>query len=165
MAASVVKCCVFLFGNSARGDDALGERLYEILQRDWDAHNIERNNLDLKLIMGFQLEPEHIFDLRDADLGIFVDAHRDGNSGVRWRETAAGTQLQFSTHHLPVESLLFLYESTFGNSAPPCYLLSIAGNAFELGAELSAAAQCNLQIAHRLILEKLQAAARRQALS
>ena len=156
---------MFLFGNSARGDDALGERLYERLQQDWDAHNIERHNLDLKLIMGFQLEPEHIFDLRDADLGIFVDAHHDGSSGIQWREIAAGTTLQFSTHNLPVESLLFLYESTFSCSTPPCYLLSIAGESFELGADLSAAAQRNLQTAHELILEKLQAAAQRRVLS
>lgn len=153
MDISATSICIFCFGNSARGDDALGEHLHARLQ-----HKIIRNPdayAHLQLMLDFQLEPEHIFDLQGATAAIFVDAHHHPDSGVHWRPVHPGTQLHFSSHHLPPESLLFLYEQTFGQPAPPCFLLSMGGTQFELGAPISEKASAHLEQAERLLEEKL----------
>lgn len=156
MAASAADCCIFLFGNAARGDDALGEQLHALLQQELTRTESSLNTASIRLIADFQLQPEHIFDLKDARLGIFVDAHHDAASGVQWRQIHSGSQLQFSSHSLPVESLLFLYETSFAQVPPPCYLMTMGGEQFELGTGLSPTAQHNLQTAYPLLLEKLE---------
>lgn len=149
MATSPADIAIFCFGNAARGDDALGEHMHAFLQSQLP------DNPGIRLICDFQLEPEHIFDLQGARAGIFIDAHEDAASDVQWTEVKAGTTLTISSHHLPAESLLYLYEETFGEPAPPCYLLTLAGENFELDEGLSATAQRNLRTAQDLILEKL----------
>lgn len=144
---------MFLFGNAARGDDALGERLHDLLQLHFGQAQGQYEHV--RLIGDFQLEPEHIFDLHDADIGIFVDASEDAASGVQWQSVSIGSQLHFSSHHLPPESLLFLYLSTFEQPPPPCYLLTMGAEQFELGTELSATAQHNLAAAFTVLQEKL----------
>lgn len=153
MATSPVDFALFCFGNRARGDDALGEHLHDFL-RDWlTRHPAWQSRL--RLVCDFQLEPEHIFDLHDARCGIFIDAHHPPDSGVQWRPVSTGTQLSLSSHHLPPESLLFLYENTFAKPAPPCFLLSMGGESFELEEALSPTAQRNLHSAQQLILKKI----------
>lgn len=157
MAPSPPSICIFCFGNSARGDDALGEHLHARLQQKLARHPERYGNL--QLVLDFQLAPEHIFDLHSADIGIFIDAHENADSGVQWQAVTTGSQLHFSSHHLPPESLLFLYEETFEKPAPRCYLLSMGGEVFELGAGLSTTAQAHLDQAEILLEEKLQALA------
>lgn len=153
MAPSPARISIFLFGNEARGDDALGEHLHAMLQETFAADPAAYAHI--QLILDFQLAPEHIFDLKTADCGIFVDAHTDADSGVQWQAVQPGSQLHFSSHHLPPESLLFLYQSTFAEPPPPCYLLSLGGESFELEQTLSATAQHHLAVAFELIQEKL----------
>ncbi|MEZ5507074.1 MAG: hypothetical protein R3F47_03170 [Gammaproteobacteria bacterium] len=153
MAPSPTRISIFLFGNEARGDDALGEHLHAMLQETFAADPAAYAHI--QLILDFQLAPEHIFDLKSTDCGIFVDAHTDADSGVQWQRVQPGSQLHFSSHYLPAESLLFLYESTFGEPPPPCYLLSLGGESFELEQTLSATAQQHLAVAFKLIQEKL----------
>lgn len=149
MATSPADITIFCFGNTARSDDALGEHMHAFLQSQLPDSN------GVRLICDFQLEPEHIFDLQGARAGIFIDAHEDASSDVQWSEVKAGSTLTISSHHLPAESLLYLYEETFGAPAPPCYLLTLAGASFELEEGLSETAQRNLRAAQDLILEKL----------
>ena len=156
MAASAADCCIFLFGNAARGDDALGEQLHTLLRQELARTDSLLNTIAIRLVADFQLQPEHIFDLKDARLGVFVDAHHDASSGVQWRQIQPGSQLQFSSHSLPVESLLFLYATSFAQAPPPCYLMTMGGEQFELGAGLSPTAQRNLQTAYPMLLEKLE---------
>lgn len=155
MALSPPSICIFCFGNSARGDDALGEHLHARLQEKLTRHPERYDNV--RLVLDFQLAPEHIFDLHGADLGIFIDAHENADSGVQWHPVTTGSQLHFSSHHLPPESLLFLYEQTFEKPAPHCYLLSMGAEGFELGDSLSATAQAHLDQAEKLLEEKLRA--------
>ena len=154
MAVSPVRICILCFGNSARGDDALGEALFHWLQQQ--AQQQLTLFANVKSILGFQLQPEQIFDLRDADIGIFVDARANASKAVSWTEVSAGSQLHFSSHHVPPDSLLFLYEETFRTQAPRCFQLEIGAQCFELGAPLSAAASRNLQQAQALLLGKLK---------
>lgn len=155
MAASAASICIFCFGNGARGDDGLGEALFALLQQDRQQQPVLFT--DVELVLDFQLAPEHIFDLHRASVGIFVDAQSEADSGVQWERVEKGSQLHFSSHHLPPESLLFLYEETFQVPAPPCYLLSMGAASFELGAPLTPTAVNNLQQAHQLLLQKLAA--------
>lgn len=153
MDTSPADYAIFCFGNSARGDDALGEHMHTFLQQHFNHHPALANRV--RLIGDFQLEPEHLFDLKDARCGIFVDAHQDIDTGVQWYAVKAGTTLCISSHHLPVESLLYLYEETFGEDAPPCFMLTMGGERFELEENLSARAQQHLAQAKTLLLEKL----------
>ncbi len=152
MDTSPVDFAIFCFGNTARGDDALGEYMHRFLQEQMTQTGLADR---VRLIGDFQLEPEHIFDLKGARCGIFVDAHQDASTGVQWYAVKAGTTLSISSHHLPVESLLYLYEETFAEDAPPCFMLTMGGEQFELEENLSECAQRHLAQAKKLLLEKL----------
>ena len=146
---------LFFFGNPDRGDDAAGETLYQWSKDYFSDQAKLAEGLKLRLTYDFQLEPEHIFDLDGSDLGIFIDCHSSSDQPVLWQPIAVGSQLMFSSHSVTAESLLFLFESTLHQPAPPCYLLGIRGAEFGLGRVLSqdtlkAIEQAKLQLAHRL---------------
>lgn len=65
------KVVVLCYGNPSRGDDALAPLLYE--------HLVELFSMreDLLLVNDFQLQIEHIVDISQADLVLFIDAHSD----------------------------------------------------------------------------------------
>ncbi len=157
MAVSAVNVCIFCFGNSARGDDGLGEALYDALLTE----QLRSPQLfaHVHLSLGFQLQPEQVFDMEGADMVIFVDAQTGTREPVTWTPIQPGTQLQFTTHHLPAESLLFLFQKTFNKSAPRSFQLGIAAHQFELGSGLSTPARQNLRLAQQLLLDQLKACA------
>ncbi|RLU01543.1 hypothetical protein [Ketobacter sp.] len=146
---------LFFFGNPDRGDDAVGEALYQWAQHYFTQPDKLAAGIELRQVLDFQLEPEHIFDLEGSALGIFVDCHAASEKAVTWQAVPVGSQLMFSSHSLTAESLLFLYENTLQQPAPPCYLLGIRGEDFSLGKAMSPATQkalelAKLQLAHRL---------------
>jgi hydrogenase maturation protease len=140
------------WGNPGRGDDALGPRLLEQLEADaasrpeWARHGF---------VSDFQLQPEHALDLDGAAQVLFVDASASIPEAFRLSRVAAAPDGSFTTHALSPQALLAVREQIAGEKAPPAWLLAVRGDAFELGAPLSAHAEARLSGAAQLARELL----------
>lgn len=142
---------VFGYGNPSRGDDALGPLLLERLERRlaeslrWAAGGIE-------FLTDFQLQVEHALDLAGRRLVLFVDAH--ATCAPPWTLSALveAEDASYTTHALSPAALLRVYRQINGTLPPPCFLLGIRGERFELGEDLSPAAAVHLDAALELAL-------------
>ena len=155
---------VLAVGNPSRGDDALGPRLLDALRAagaDLDGQ--------VELLGDFQLQIEHVLDLRGRRAVLFVDAARparpeardggdggDGGngaacpgpepctSGLTLQRLRPATTLPVLSHALEPAAVLHV-AARLGEPMPPAWLLAIEGERFELGADLSAAARTRLR--------------------
>ncbi|MEQ1805224.1 MAG: hydrogenase maturation protease [Burkholderiaceae bacterium] len=135
---------VFAIGNASRGDDALGPALAAALrEQGWfDDGRTE-------LIETFQLQVEHALELSHRRAVLFVDAARSASKpGVRLQSLACAARdaTPFS-HALPPAALLAVHQRINEGAAPPCWLLAIDGERFELGAPLTPLARIGLATA------------------
>ena len=141
--ARVPALLVFGWGNRSRGDDALGplcvERLRETVPTGVDAEFLD----------DYQLQVEHALDLAGRRRILFVDA------SVRCAGPFEVTSLQpardasFTSHTLSPQALMQVFADLNGTSPPPCSLLAIRGERFELGEPPGVAALANLDAACR----------------
>ncbi|MDD4914586.1 MAG: hydrogenase maturation protease [Methylococcales bacterium] len=133
---------VIACGNPSRGDDALGPLLLDFIERQADLSAVE-------LLSDFQLQIEHALDLQNRELVLFADATVSANAAFRLEEIRAEQDRSYTSHAMSPAAVLQVYHNTIGPMPPPCFLLSIQGTNFELGEQLSANAQHNLQLACR----------------
>ncbi len=141
---------VFGWGNPSRGDDALGPLFVE---------RIEAMNLPgVECLTDFQLQVEHALDLHDRRRVLFVDASIAAAAPFTAERIEAAKDESFSTHAISPQSVLQVYRDLEDEEAPPCWLLAIRGERFELGEPPSDAAQQNLEAALRWATEWLVAA-------
>lgn len=140
---------VFGYGNPSRGDDALGPLLIEYIQDRFDAAYID-------LLTDFQLQIEHALDLDNRELVLFVDASAACAAPFELAELKPALDIGYTTHALHPASVMAVYQSIRKQSPPPCFLLAIKGEAFELGEGLSANAERHLQQAESLVAGLLQ---------
>lgn len=138
---------VFGYGNPSRGDDAVGPLVLDYLAEHLDLPRIE-------LLSDFQLQIEHALDLQDRELVIFVDAAENCPDSFTYTPLSPAQDRSYSSHALSPAALLSVYQSVSKQPIPPCFLLSIQAEAFELGTGLSERCRANLQHACRF-LEKL----------
>lgn len=138
---------VFAWGNDARGDDGLGPALGDHIEARWP---------DVTLVTGYQLQIEDALNLSGYDVALFIDAGRSTPAPYRFYETAAAPGINSGSHALSPESLLDV-AARIGVTAPPAFVLCVAGTEFELGMPLSAPACANLAAA-RAFLDRLLAA-------
>jgi len=132
---------VFGWGNPARGDDALGPLFVE---------RIAALQLPgVECLTDFQLQVEHALDLDGRRLVLFVDASLDTAAPFSLRKLAPAAGANFGSHALAPEAILQTYIELQDRDPPPCYLLAIRGETFDLGTELSAAAAAHLETALR----------------
>ncbi|OAN49861.1 Ni/Fe hydrogenase [Paramagnetospirillum marisnigri] len=136
---------IFGWGNPSRGDDALGPLLLERVEAmlgehpEWGA---------VELLTDFQLQVEHALDLEGRDRVLFVDASaRSDQAPFRAGCIAPEQDASFTTHALSPQGVMHVYRQVTAAEPPPCHLLAIAGQAFELGTPLSAAASAHLDAA------------------
>lgn len=105
----------------------------------------------VECLTDFQLQVEHALDLLGRQRVLFVDAsiQTDGNSRLpyRQRRLSAARDATFSTHAITPESVMQVYVDLHREAPPPCDLLAIRGESFELGAPLGAAARNHLEVA------------------
>lgn len=156
--APVAPLLVLAVGNPSRGDDALGPRLLEALHAagaDLDGQ--------VELLGDFQLQIEHVLDLRGRRAVLFVDASRParpdmgdgavgtarpgpapGTSGLTLQRLQPAATLPVLSHALEPAAVLHV-AARLGEPMPPAWLLAIEGERFELGADLSAAARTRLR--------------------
>lgn len=131
---------VFGYGNPSRGDDAVGPLLLDYLQTHLDLSHIE-------LLSDFQLQIEHALDLQSRELVVFVDASVACAERFAFTPLTPARDNSYTSHAMSPSALLQVFESVTGQAPPPCYLLSIKTESFELGEDLSAAASENLRAA------------------
>lgn len=141
------KLLIFGYGNPGRGDDALGPLVAEHIesiksQRQW--HHVD-------VLTAYQLQIEHVMDVADNEITLFVDAHTRCSSPYQFDRCQAEPDQSYTTHALTPDALLAVYQQVFKKTPPPCYLLSIKGESFDLGQSLSTNANSNLKLAIKFV--------------
>jgi len=135
---------VFGWGNPSRGDDALGPLFVEhfealaALHPEWGA---------VECLTDFQLQVEHALDLQGRRRVLFVDASLDAPAPCSLQRIAAAKDASFTTHAMSPQAVLKVYADIEDGEPPPCWLLAIRGERFELGEALSGSAQQSLRAA------------------
>lgn len=129
-------------GNESRGDDALGPLLARRVQA-W----LASTGMDgqVEVIEEFQLQIEHTLDIKDRQLLLFVDAGQGTVPPFAFYAARARRLDGHSSHALAPETMLGVYAQVHQASPPPAYILCLAGEGFELGEPLSAAAALHLE--------------------
>jgi hydrogenase maturation protease len=137
---------IFAYGNPSRGDDALGPELLARLEAerdrrpDWGGIEIQTD---------FQLQIEHALDLEGQELALFIDASVSCAAPFSFARIQPEEDRTYSSHALSPAAVLRVWEQVKGLPAPPAYLLTVRGYAFELGEPISEAARANLEAAFR----------------
>ncbi len=125
---------VFGYGNPARGDDALGPLFLERMAPagPWE------------VLTDFQLQIEHALDFAARERVLLVDASVSGPAPYGFSRLSPLRDDSYSTHALSPQALLEVFERLDMGPAPPCFVLSIRGYAFDLGRPPSPRAWRNL---------------------
>jgi hydrogenase maturation protease len=134
---------IFGWGNPSRGDDALGPLFVE---------RIEALGLPgVECLTDFQLQVEHALDLQDRERILFVDASLDvgseNDAPFRHRRLFPARDATFSTHAMTPEAVMQVFLDLHDEDPPPCELLAIRGERFELGEPLTPSAAAHLDAA------------------
>ena len=80
---------------------------------------------------------------------LFVDASLDCSTPFAVREPSPRRDSSISSHALLPEALLQVFAHLQGHAPPPATVLAIRGEAFALGAPMTAAAQAHMAAALR----------------
>lgn len=130
---------VFGWGNPSRGDDALGPLFVD---------RIAALQLPgVECLTDFQLQVEHALDLENRRRILFVDASLDAPAPYSVRQLEPGRDASFTTHAMTPEAVMQVYVELHDEAPPPCSLLAIRGEGFELGEDISPAAASHLDAA------------------
>lgn len=119
-----MKLGIFVAGNDARGDDALGPMLAARLEA--------MPRPGLRVLRDFQFQVEHALDLADFDLALFVDAHRAQRLPVCLCPLLPAADCGEASHALTPAQVLAVADR-IGQRRPPAWQLSLRGRAFGLG--------------------------------
>ena len=126
-----MKVVAFCWGNPSRGDDAVGPRFAEWLQR--------RAFAGVTVIEDFQLQVEHLLDCQGADLLLFIDACCSEAAAARFAQVEPVSAVAHTSHALSPAELLGYYPRVFHDGPPPpAFQLTVPGQSFELGDVMSA---------------------------
>lgn len=139
---------VIAWGNPSRGDDALGPMVFDRLERE--------KLPDVEVITDFQLQIEHSTDIAGRSLVIFVDASMNAPVPFELYRINPEKDDSFTSHALSPQSLLSICKQVNGPELPISFLLAIRGYDFELGHEISAAAEKNMELAYTELLELIR---------
>ncbi len=135
---------IFGWGNPSRGDDALGPLFVEHFTA-LAARHPEWGDVDC--LTDFQLQVEHALDLQGRQRVLFVDASLDAPSPCSFARIEAARDASFTTHAMSPQAVLKVYADIDDGAPPPCWLLAIRGESFELGEALSESARIALEAA------------------
>ena len=140
---------VFGWGNPSRGDDALGPLFVE---------RIEALQLPgVECLTDFQLQVEHALDLQGRRRVLFVDASVTASAPFEFGAIAPRSDASFTTHALSPQAVMQVHVDLHDAPPPPCWLLAIRGEVFELGAPPGTDALANLDAAIAWARDWLQA--------
>lgn len=128
---------LFGYGNLSRGDDAVGPLLLEYIEKQ-----VELTSIDL--LTDFQLQIEHVLDLQQRQLVIFVDASLSAKTPFEFSRLAPCHDNSYTSHAMTPSALLEVFQNVIGENPPPSFLLGIQALSFELGEPMTAGTQANL---------------------
>jgi hydrogenase maturation protease len=131
---------LFGYGNLSRGDDALGPLLLDYVETHCKLDSIE-------ILSDFQLQIEHALDLENRELVLFVDASVACTQEFDFNALEPARDKSYTTHAMSPAAVLSVYQMIKKQIPPPCFLLSIKAEKFELGDGLSINAQSNFSAA------------------
>lgn len=129
------------WGNRSRGDDALGPLCVERLSTALAGRD------DIEFLDDYQLMVEHALDLQGRERVLFIDASLGCAPPFETLALLPAADGSLSSHALSPQALLQVYRELQDEDPPPCTLLAIRGERFELGAPPSAAALAHLDAA------------------
>lgn len=133
----MARALIIAYGNPLRGDDGLGWHAARLLADIAPAH-------DAEVVVCQQLTPELAPQVSETQMVVFVDAAGEGPAGRlegRRVEPQAGEAV--FAHHVSPESLLGMARTLYGR-APRAFVVSVVGETFECGEELSPAVRAVL---------------------
>jgi hydrogenase maturation protease len=131
------------WGNLSRGDDALGPLCVAALHEQLpDALQGQVEFLD-----DYQLQIEHALDLVGRQRVLLIDASLSCPTPFQVTELTPAQDASLTTHALSPQALMQVYQDLQGAPPPPCTLLAIRGEQFELGEPPSPAALAHLKSA------------------
>ena len=138
------------YGNPLRGDDGVGWRVAEEAAAVLPDPPVTILTVQL-------LTPELADPISRSDLLILIDAAADGPPGeVRCFPIAAGSaaaaSLAIGTHEVTLDRLLGMAQELFGH-CPPAYMITIAGESFEVSEALTPAVEAATAEALARVLE------------
>jgi hydrogenase maturation protease len=144
---------VFAWGNPLREDDGVAWHVLEGLRRLRPRPGLPA----LHLRHAHQLTPELSECVSRAAGVVFVDARRDGEPGeLRCEELRPAAGTNPLAHSLSPQALLLYAEALYGR-APAAALVSIAGERFGMGEQLSTAVRRALPRAIRAVVRQARA--------
>jgi len=151
----VAPVLIFAIGNESRGDDALAPLLVRRLA-PW----LAENNLAeaCEILEEYQLQVEHVLDLQQRRLILFVDAGMDTPAPYNFYPLKNSAAAQLYSHALTPEALLAVHQQLYPAASLSAFVLCIKGESFELGEDLSALADNHLQLALDFTSELLRRA-------
>ncbi|MCL2523785.1 MAG: homospermidine synthase [Betaproteobacteria bacterium] len=132
------------WGNTSRGDDALGPLLLQHLEAWASSLGIAER---FEWIEDFQLQIDHALDLEGKSLALYIDAGQNTLAPFSFSQIFPLKQPWHTTHAMPPESVLAVFENF--SKKPPCpsFTLCLRGEDFGIKEGLSAAAQNHLESA------------------
>ena len=137
----VAPLLVFAWGNPSCGDDALGPLFIARLR----ATLVPATSVEY--LDDYQLQIEHALDLVGRQRVLFVDASLSCRAPFEVMQLLARKDASFTSHALSPQALLQVYCELRGEAPPPCTLLAIRGEHFELGEAPSSIALGHLDAA------------------
>lgn len=145
------------WGNPSRGDDALGPLFIERLQKVLgEVPGDAAKAVQIAWLTDFQLQVEHALDLAGRERVLFVDAGSRCAAPFEVSAVRPARDASFTTHAMTPAAVLQVLRDIGQGEPPPCTLLLIRGEQFELGAPLSAAASAHLEAALAWAMDWLQ---------
>ncbi len=135
---------IFGYGNLSRGDDALGVLMLEHIEANFSLEHVD-------LLTDFQLQIEHALDLENREQVIFVDASAKSDIAFEFTRLQPVRDLSHTTHAMTPAAILDTYLTIKKETPPPCFLLAIGAESFELGEDLGEKAKQNLAKATEFI--------------
>lgn len=149
---AVAPILVFTYGNTSRGDDALGPAMFELLETN-KQDSKELDSVDL--LTDYQLQIEHAIDLDQRECVVFIDAGMSSLAPYEFNRLQAQRDNSYTTHAMSPAAILDVYRQVNQHSPPPAYMLTIRGYEFALGQDMTEQAKSNLQHAFDFIKKLL----------
>ncbi|MBE9559600.1 MAG: hydrogenase maturation protease [Proteobacteria bacterium] len=149
---------IFAYGNPSRGDDALGPKIFELLEKNkqqsselasFDSARSDWTRVDL--LTDYQLQIEHAIDLEQRECVLFIDASVSSTAPYAFYPLQAERDDSYTTHAMSPVAVLDVYQQINQSKPPPTYMLTIRGYQFGLGQDLSEQAKINLQQGYEFV--------------
>ncbi len=99
---------------------------------------------NIDLLTDFQLQIEHALDLENRELVMFIDASVKSETAFEFTRLQPIRDLSHTTHAMSPAAILDTYQAIKKETPPPCFLLAIGADSFELGEDLGEKARQNL---------------------